>query len=78
MITIYSSGLPQLSTVLCLPIILTIPLSCYQDNTPAPIIANLSTHMETAGVQHEMEVNITDHPDTSRNQDTDNDIITLR
>ena len=43
-----------------------------------PTIANLSTHIKTARVSVEIEVNVTDYPDASLNQDTDNDIITLR
>ena len=64
MITTYSSVLLQSNDVLCMPII--------------PTISNLSTHKKTARVSLGIEVNVTDYPDASLNQDTDNDIITLR
>ena len=78
--TAYSSGLLQSNAVLCLPIIPIILLFCYHDNAlhVAPTIANLLTHMKTARVSLDIEVNVTDYSDTSLNQDTDNDIITLR
>ena len=80
MINAYSSGLSQSNAVLCLPIIPTIILFCYHDNTlpVTPMIANPLTHMKMARVSLEIEVNVTDYSDASLNQDTDNDIITLR
>ena len=80
MLNAYSSGLSQLNAVLCLPIILPIILFCYHDNT-LPVtstIANLLTHMKMARVSLEIEGKVTDYSDASLNQNTDNDIITLR
>ena len=80
MINAYSSGLSQSNAVLCLPIISTILLFCYHDNTlpVTPTITFLLTHMKTARVSFDIEVNVTDYSYASLNQDTDNDIITLR
>ena len=79
MITTYNSSLPQSNAVLCLPIIPTILLSYYHDNTlyVAPTIANRSTHMNTTKVLLQIEINVNDYPDASLNQDTDNAIKVL-
>ena len=80
MINAYSSVLSQSNVVLCLHIIHTIILFCYNDNKlpVTPKIANLSAHMKMARVSLEIEINVTDFSDASLNQDIDNDIIPLR